>query len=87
MTKNKFIIAALWLLEITQVRIGFRNYLFQTDKRISHIQNLSGGYNINPDNVFVELLSEFDFANYSIRSIKVFSIFRLFIDDKTIAQG
>src|SRR5882762_634467 len=34
-----------WLLEITQGRIRFWNYLFQADKRISRIQNLSGGYN------------------------------------------
>jgi len=26
----------LWLLEITKVRIRFRNYLFKADKRISH---------------------------------------------------
>jgi hypothetical protein len=42
-----------WLLEITQGRIIFWNYLFQVDKRISHIQNLSRGYNLNPDNIFV----------------------------------
>jgi len=41
------------LLEITQGRIRFWNYLFQVDKRISHIQNLSGGYNLNLDNIFV----------------------------------
>ena len=42
-----------WLLEITQVRIRFWNYLFQADKRISCIQNLSGGYNLNLDSLFV----------------------------------
>ena len=36
-----------WLLEITQGRIRFWNYLFQADKIISCIQNLSGGYNLN----------------------------------------
>jgi hypothetical protein len=51
--KNKQIIAALWLLAIIQVRIKFCNYLFQADKRISHVQNLSGGYNLNLDNIFV----------------------------------
>src|ERR1700685_936057 len=42
-----------WLLEITQVRIRFWNYLFQADKRISCIQNLSGGYNLNLDSIIV----------------------------------
>ena len=42
-----------WLLGITQVRIKFWNYLFQANKRISHIQNLSGGYNLSLDNIFV----------------------------------
>src|ERR1700734_4032499 len=42
-----------WLLEITQGRIRFWNDLFQADKRISHIQNLSGRYNLNLDNIFV----------------------------------
>src|SRR5882762_3073323 len=42
-----------WLLEITQGRIRFWNYLFQADKRISRIQNLSGGYNLNLYNIFV----------------------------------
>jgi len=42
-----------WLLEITQRKIRFWNYIFQADKRISHIQNLSGGYNSNLDNIFV----------------------------------
>jgi hypothetical protein len=27
--------------------------LIHADKRISHIQNLSGGYNLNLDNIFV----------------------------------
>jgi len=39
-----------WLLEITQVIIRLWNYLFQADKSI---QNLSGGYNLNLDNIFV----------------------------------
>jgi hypothetical protein len=33
------------------------------------------------------MLSEYDFTNYSVRSKKVFSIFRLLLDDKIIAQG
>jgi len=41
-----------WLLE---GRISFWNYLLQADRRISHIQNLSGGYNVNLDNTFVDL--------------------------------
>ncbi len=32
-------------------------------------------------------MSEFDCINYSIRSTKVFPVFRLFLDDKFIAQG
>jgi hypothetical protein len=32
-------------------------------------------------------LSEFDCANCFVRSTKVFPIFRLFLDDKIIAQG
>ena len=36
-----------------------------------HIQNLFGGYN----------------SNYYIRTTKVFPVFRLFLDDKIIAQG
>jgi hypothetical protein len=46
------LLLSFWLLEITQGRIRFWNYLFQADKRISHIQNLSRGYNL--DNIFVE---------------------------------
>jgi hypothetical protein len=42
-----------WLLEITQRRIRFWSYVFQADKRISHIQNLSGGYNLNLDNISI----------------------------------
>src|SRR6267154_164427 len=42
-----------WLLEITQGRIRIWNCLFQADKIISCIQNLSGGYNLNLDNIFV----------------------------------
>jgi hypothetical protein len=38
-------------MEITKVEIRFWNYLFKTDKRINHIQILSGGYNPNPDNI------------------------------------
>ena len=56
-------------------------------QKISHIQNLSRGYNLNLDNIAVQgtqLLTEFDSANYSVRSTKVFFVFTLFLDDKII---
>jgi hypothetical protein len=35
------------------VKIIFWNYLFQANKRISHIQNLSGGCNLNLDDKII----------------------------------
>jgi hypothetical protein len=37
---------------MTKVRIIFWNYVFEADERMSCIQNLSGGYNLNSDNIF-----------------------------------
>jgi len=50
--KNKQMCYIFGYLKITKVRIRFCNYLLEADERMSCIQNLSAGYNLNSDNIF-----------------------------------
>jgi hypothetical protein len=84
------LLSYLWLLEITQARVRFQDYLFEADKGIKHIHILTEGYNRNLDNASVcskYLLSEFDCGNCSVKQAQVFPIFTLFPDDTIIALG